>query len=44
LHARKRIVQVFDYVDGHVPVLARMYERRLKGYRDIGYSVSEMEH
>ena len=33
LHARKRIVQVFDYVDVNVPVLSRMYERRLKTQR-----------
>lgn len=28
----KLLVQVYDYVDELVPMLARMYERRLKGY------------
>ncbi|HEV2486284.1 MAG TPA: DEAD/DEAH box helicase family protein [Terracidiphilus sp.] len=39
LHDNKRVVQVYDYVDNHVPMLARMYERRLKGYDVIGYSI-----
>ena len=37
----KRIVRVYDYVDAYVPMLARMYERRLKGYSAIGYTVHE---
>jgi superfamily II DNA or RNA helicase len=39
LHDSKRLVQVYDYVDNYVPMLARMYERRLKGYGAIGYVV-----
>jgi superfamily II DNA or RNA helicase len=39
LHDNKRIVQVYDYVDHYVPMLARMYERRLKGYGMIGYVI-----
>ena len=30
---------MFDYVDAEVPMLARMYEKRLKGYRAIGYEI-----
>ncbi|MFQ5330223.1 MAG: DEAD/DEAH box helicase family protein [Thermodesulfobacteriota bacterium] len=41
LHASKRVVRINDYVDTNVPVLRRMYERRLKGYRAIGYEVQE---
>jgi superfamily II DNA or RNA helicase len=41
LHAEKRFVQVFDYVDGYVLMLARMYERRLKGYAAIGYVIEQ---
>ncbi len=37
LHHRKRVVQIYDYVDASVPMLARMYERRLRGYAAIGY-------
>ena len=32
-------VQVYDYVDIHVPMLEKMYQRRLKGYAAIGYHV-----
>ena len=39
LHDGKRVVQVYDYVDPNVPMLARMYQRRLKGYDAIGYTV-----
>jgi len=41
LHANKKVVQIYDYVDARVPVLLRMYERRIKGYNAIGYSVQE---
>jgi len=30
-------VQIYDYVDVHVPVLERMYQKRLRGYAAIGY-------
>ena len=42
LHDNKRVVRVYDYVDAEVPMLARMYERRLKGYSAIGYRVQEV--
>ncbi|MDD5308700.1 MAG: DEAD/DEAH box helicase family protein [Deltaproteobacteria bacterium] len=38
LHPGKSEVQIYDYVDRHVPMLARMFERRLRGYRAIGYT------
>jgi superfamily II DNA or RNA helicase len=41
LHDNKRVVQVYDYVDNSVPMLARMYERRLKGYSAIGYAIEQ---
>jgi superfamily II DNA or RNA helicase len=41
LHADKRFVQVYDYVDNYVLMLARMYERRLKGYAAIGYVIEQ---
>jgi hypothetical protein len=40
LHADKRIVRVYDYVDAAVPVLNRMYEKRVKAYEAVGYSVA----
>jgi hypothetical protein len=33
--------RIVDYVDRQVPVLARMFERRMRGYREIGYRVAE---
>ena len=30
-------VRVYDYVDIHVPMLERMYQKRLKGYAELGY-------
>ena len=41
LHDAKRIVRVYDYVDSGVPMLARMYARRLKGYGLIGYTIRD---
>ncbi len=41
LHNNKRVVQVYDYVDDGVLMLARMYERRLNGYNSIGYSIDQ---
>ena len=35
LHDNKRVVEVYDYVDSNVLMLARMYERRLRGYADM---------
>ena len=33
----KKDVIVYDYVDIHIPVLERMYHKRLTGYAQIGY-------
>src|SRR5213083_882682 len=41
LHDSKRFVQVYDYVDTYVPMLARMYQRRLRGYSAIGYLIEQ---
>lgn len=41
LNEGKRVVQIYDYVDVHVPILRRMYEKRVKGYKAMGYSVIE---
>ena len=41
LHPEKREVRIFDYVDRDVPMLLRMFEKRLRGYRAIGYARGE---
>ena len=38
-HPGKADVRIYDYVDGRVPVLARMFQRRLAGYRTLGYEL-----
>ncbi len=35
----KKEVAVYDYIDIHVPMLERMYSKRLKGYASIGYKL-----
>jgi superfamily II DNA or RNA helicase len=37
LHPDKKELRIFDYVDGNVPVLARMFQKRIRTYRAIGY-------
>jgi hypothetical protein len=36
-YPNKQSVMIYDYVDIHVPVLERMYHKRLNGYAQIGY-------
>lgn len=38
-HIDKKDVLVVDYVDGSVPMLARMATKRHSGYRNLGYAV-----
>lgn len=40
LHNNKREVHVYDYADVMVPILARMYKKRLAGYSALGYAVA----
>ncbi len=37
LYEGKREVRVYDYIDVHVPMLEKMYHKRLVGYSAIGY-------
>jgi len=39
----KKEVRIYDYLDNSVPMLARMYQRRLRGYKSIGYEIIEPE-
>jgi superfamily II DNA or RNA helicase len=41
LHAAKRDVVIYDYVDGNEPMLAKMAARREAGYRTLGYRAVE---
>ncbi len=37
----KTEVQVIDYVDRNVPMLIKMFKKRMKGYRAMGYSICD---
>jgi superfamily II DNA or RNA helicase len=41
LHPGKTEVRIYDYVDREVPLFQRMFEKRLRGYRAIGYATNE---
>jgi hypothetical protein len=41
LHPAKREVRIYDYVDSRIPMLARMFAKRLRGYRSLGYAQGE---
>jgi superfamily II DNA or RNA helicase len=46
-HRGKAEVRIYDYVDLDVPMLARMFEKRSKGYRSMGYGAAnapELNH
>ena len=39
LHEGKREVRVYDYADLDVPMLARMFDKRCRGYEAVGYTI-----
>jgi superfamily II DNA or RNA helicase/very-short-patch-repair endonuclease len=39
LYDGKRDVRIYDYADLNVPMLARMFDRRCRGYEAIGYTI-----
>jgi superfamily II DNA or RNA helicase/very-short-patch-repair endonuclease len=39
LHEAKCEVRVYDYADLDVPMLARMFDRRCRGYEAVGYTI-----
>jgi len=41
LYEDKYEVRIYDFVDRYVPTFSRMYQKRLKGYHSIGYSIQE---
>ena len=43
LHATKRNVVIYDYVDGNEPMLAKMAVKREAGYRSLGYRAASIQ-
>jgi len=40
-HPGKREVRIYDYLDDSLPVFRKMFEKRMKGYRAMGYETLE---
>jgi len=40
----KKEVRIYDYLDETVTMLARMYKKRLIGYKSVGYEIIEPEN
>lgn len=40
----KKEIKIYDYVDLFVPMLERMYHKRLRGYSELGYYISGSEN
>ena len=41
VHPAKRDIRIYDYVDSEIPVLRRMYAKRLRTYTDMGYTTND---
>jgi superfamily II DNA or RNA helicase len=37
----KEVVRIYDYIDDNVPQLKRMFSKRKRGYKSMGY---DLEH
>jgi len=44
VHDMKKEVVIYDYADLNISMLSTMYQRRLKGYKAIGYEVEDTFH
>jgi superfamily II DNA or RNA helicase len=40
----KKEIRVYDYVDDKVQALSRMFGKRLKGYKSLGFTLEEKKH
>ncbi|OOM68302.1 DEAD/DEAH box helicase family protein [Clostridium sp. BL-8] len=41
MYEGKNIVKIYDYIDNNVPILVKMYNKRLKGYKNLDYNINE---
>ena len=39
LHEGKREVRIYDYADLEIPMLSRMFNKRCRGYEQVGYTI-----
>ena len=40
-YAGKTNVKIYDYVDRSIPMLVKMFQKRLRGYRSMGYETDK---
>jgi superfamily II DNA or RNA helicase len=40
-YAGKTNVKIYDYIDRNIPMLVKMFQKRLRGYRSMGYEIDE---
>jgi DNA polymerase IIIc chi subunit len=40
-HQGKETIRVYDYVDDNVAILRRMFSKRIKWYKSLGYTIEE---
>jgi superfamily II DNA or RNA helicase len=40
-HPGKETIRVYDYVDDNVAMLRRMFSKRIRGYKSLGYTIEE---
>ncbi|MCC5912492.1 MAG: DEAD/DEAH box helicase family protein [Clostridiaceae bacterium] len=40
-HIHKEKVQIYDYVDSNIPMLLKMYKKRVKRYENMGYEMED---
>jgi superfamily II DNA or RNA helicase len=43
-HADKQDVRIYDYAETDQPQLARMWKKRQRGYRAMGYHIKDPQH
>jgi len=39
MYEGKNVVKIYDYIDKNVPMLVKMYNKRLKGYKNLDYNI-----
>lgn len=41
MYEGKNVVKIYDYLYNNVPMLVKMYNKRLNGYKNIDYNIKE---
>ncbi|WP_297426482.1 hypothetical protein [Clostridium sp.] len=41
MYEGKNTVKIYDYIDDNIPLLVKMYNKRLKGYKNLDYNIKE---